>query len=157
MAKEYINKPPVDTRSIQNQENINSFWVEWFNNIERILGRSNNEQASFTPVFSGLTGTGTYTGSYYRFNTMLFFEVTISTTTTTASTAGTTYISNLPFISSRNGSCIINDSTTKISIGTGLVEENNSSTTKGQVKGYLPTWGATSDSISISGSYRIKI
>ena len=159
MAKEYINPAPIQDSSIELDGRILQPWSEWFRNIERILGRKNNEIVSFTPTFSGLTTTGTTTlnGSYYRFNCMVFFEITIATTGTTSSTSGTTYISNLPFIAEKNGSLLVNNTVTFIATGTGFVQENASSTTNGIVKGYTPSWTSNADTFHISGNYRIKI
>ena len=102
---------------------------------------------TWTPTFSGLTvvnGTGgaTYSGSYTKIGRLVIakWEITVTGTCTTASTANSTNISNLPFTSSTAGNCmIVNDSIVSYGIGKVL----NSSTAC-----YLPTWAAYNGAIT---------
>ena len=138
---------------------IDEAWKTFFNNLNAILSFKNNHERTFTPSFTSLTDTGTpsYSADYRIFNGMLFFSYIISTDGNTSSTAGTTYI-DLPlkpdnsgnkYVAKSNGECVINNLSTKTSIGTGLVERSGS-------KVWLPSWTTVSNDISISGSVRIN-
>jgi hypothetical protein len=107
---------------------------------------------AWTPTFTGLTTTGTVTvtGRYSVINNYLFFTVQISCAgaATSASTASTTYINNLPFTSVGADSLNVINGVVGGS-GIGLIQNNSTF-------GYTPTWTAYNGTMNISGSYRIK-
>jgi hypothetical protein len=111
------------------------------------------QSGQYTPTVSGLTvtGTPTYTGFYEKRGTFVYFSIVISTTGTTASTAGTTLFS-LPFaIASGSGSygtCVVASPSTALGMGTGFV---------GAVGIAPPTWSATANAIVITGSYQSSV
>jgi len=156
-AKEYINPAPIQSQ-LFGMNGLGLVWGKWFTSIEKMLGQRNSQVISFTPTFTSLTevGTATITGNYYRFNTMVFFDVKIVPGTNTSSTAGTTYINNLPFLSAVDGQGQTDNISTNISIGSGPVLKSTG-TLNGKVRHYTPTWATVTDSISITGNYRIII
>lgn len=110
-----------------------------------------NGVTTWTPNFASLTtgGTGstTVTGSYFIIGKMIKFRVQIAVTgsATTASTAGTTAITNLPF------QPVQNDVLTAINGvvgggGIGLIQQ-------GGQNAFTPTWAAYNGSFFISGQY----
>lgn len=109
---------------------------------------------AFTPAFTSLTlvlggGSVAYTGVYVRIGELVQWQVKITTAggATTASTAGTTFISNLPFTQSDiDTTCTARNATSGASLGVG----GGTVTTKSM---YTPTWAATANTIVISGCY----
>ena len=78
----------------------------------------------WTPTFSGLTGTVTITGRYYRLSQYLvYFHIHIVPTTSVSATAGTTYCDNFPLTVSRNGFNIAVAGA--LGGGTGIVREGD--------------------------------
>lgn len=111
-------------------------------------------QGTWVPSFTSLTevpGTGiiTKSGRYSRIGRTVFFTVSISCTNdaTTASTAATTYFS-LPINASYDDACTTVNSTTKLSIGAGVIDATND-------RGYPAGWTATGNTIIISGKYEV--
>lgn len=102
----------------------------------------------FTPVWTGLTivGTPTYSAVYTKIGSLVYFTINISSTVTTASTAGTTFFTGLPFATSGQNYVIsAANAVTIVSYGNGLT--NGAGTT------FTPTWGATANVI-VSGTYQ---
>jgi hypothetical protein len=108
------------------------------------------EEGSWTPSPTNLTvvGTPTYTGEYTRIGRMVFGTLLVSSTTTTASTADSTYFSGLPYTVGRNATCqaVINSGT--VSAGNGILP----ATTNNRV--YTPTWAATANT-TVTFNYRV--
>lgn len=111
---------------------------------------------AWTPAFTGLTvvnGTGgvTITGSFVIIGKMIKWRVKIATTgtATTASTASTTFINNLPFLVLQNGS-LRAISGTVTQGGVGLVAE-------GGTNGYTPTWTAYNGTFTVEGEYFFQV
>lgn len=114
------------------------------------------QSSTWTPTFTNLTvvnGTGgaTYSGAYTKYGTLVRWSVVISVTgtCTTASTAGATFIDNLPFTTGTGAAafstCEAVDGGTVASYGIGLVTG---------VAAKTPSWAATNTQIVISGSYQ---
>jgi hypothetical protein len=104
---------------------------------------------SWTPVPTGLTvvGTPTYEGRYYDVGKIRFITMKISSDTTTASTAGTTYFEGLPVADTVSPStCAASDTDTNASYGVGRVIDTGG----GNMRVMVPTWAATA-SVTISG------
>ena len=107
------------------------------------------EEGTWTPSWTSLTvvGTPTYSGTYVKVGKNIFCQLTIASTTTTASTANSTSFTGFPFSMSTgvgNYSTItaVNNGSV-VSYGVGLVNSNI---------GYTPTWSATA-AVVVSFSY----
>lgn len=107
------------------------------------------EEGTWTVTATNLTvvGTPTYYGRYTKIGRMVHINVTLSATTSTASTATATYV-DLPFaaensVSNRWVCSVCGYDLT--SYGNGLLRNTSAL--------YLPTWAATATNIQISCSY----
>jgi len=105
------------------------------------------EEGTWTPTLTGLTvvGTPTYTGTYTRTGRLVFIRVTIASTTSTASTSGTTTITNLPYSSSGASVCYAADGANAAGYGTGFMAAGTI---------YTPTWPASS-SVAVTATYTV--
>lgn len=103
-------------------------------------------EGTWTPVFTNLTVVGdlTVTGKYIKIGRLVYAEMVVQSTTTTASTAGTTY-STLPFPQDSNSTCTAVNYSTKASYGVGAVG-------LGDDRCYTPTWPAVQD-VVVSFTY----
>lgn len=92
------------------------------------------EEGIWTPVPTGLTvvGTPAYTGTYTKIGRLVFGQLMVTSSTSTASTANTTSFAGLPFPSSEPSTCQAVDNNIN-SFGNG---EISSSTV------FTPTWSA---------------
>ena len=108
---------------------------------------------TWTPTWTNLTvvGVPTYTGKYVRVGSLAFFIAIINAggAITTASTAGSTRINNLPFVCLANfpSALIVTDNLTS-NHGIGNIPYSG-------INAYTPTWAATNNTIIISGWYMI--
>jgi hypothetical protein len=106
---------------------------------------SDYEEGTFTPTFTNLTivGTPTYVGTYTKFGRLVYCRIFVTSTTSTSSTNGSTYFTNLPF--TPNGSAIVvaADGATAAGYGNGILSPPNV---------YTPTWGASS-SVTLTMTY----
>lgn len=105
---------------------------------------------TFTPVFTSLTvvGTATYTGRYRVVGKQCQFQVSLVSTTSVASTAGTTYMA-LPIPAyGIAGIGVMSDDTTNILVGGCHIDVSTS-------RCYLPTKAASGDTFNLCGSYEI--
>jgi hypothetical protein len=100
---------------------------------------------NWVPTFTGLTvvGTPTYTGFFTITGGLVKFAVSITSSTSTASTNGSTYINNLPLSAARPDVSFVSSNFNE-NLGTNLI-------INAQV--YLPTWSASSHVYYVSGSY----
>ena len=101
-------------------------------------------KSTWTPVATNLTivGTPTYVGTFERIGDFVSFTIRVTSTTSTAATAGTTSFST-PTSTVVAGTCVAASNVTAIGYGTGLVNSNVI---------YVPTWAASADVI-ITGQY----
>ena len=101
-------------------------------------------KSTWTPVATSLTivGTPTYVGTFERIGDFVSFTIRVTSTTSTAATAGTTSFST-PTSTVVAGTCVAASNVTAIGYGTGLVNSNVI---------YVPTWAASADVI-ITGQY----
>lgn len=108
----------------------------------------NYSSGTWVPAFTNLTvvGTPTYTGRYTRIGKIVHFVVTITATTSTASTAGSTYLNNLPIAAAYASVCVACENTV-VDRGNGYIDASN--------KVYLPTWAASAYVITVSGWYEV--
>ena len=107
---------------------------------------------SFTPSRTGWTdvGTPTVTGRYLQAGNLCFFQVKIVPATTTATTAGTSYIA-LPLTagaSGMGGDGSMENITTLIAVGACAFDVTNS-------RVYVPTQAATGNSLSVAGWFEV--
>ena len=114
----------------------------------------NSTQGTWTPTFTNLvvvpgTGAASYDGRYSRIGRTIFYKIKISCTgtATTASTAGTTYCT-LPVAASEDDTVTVSNKTTLLGIGVGFLDATND-------RCYPTTWGATGNTIIISGKYEV--
>lgn len=114
----------------------------------------NSTQGTWTPTFTNLvvvpgTGAASYDGRYSRIGRTIFYRIKISCTgtATTASTAGTTYCT-LPVAASEDDTVTVSNKTTLLGIGVGFLDATND-------RCYPTTWGATGNTIIISGKYEV--
>jgi hypothetical protein len=109
---------------------------------------NNTVDGTWTPVPTNLTvvGTPTYTGRYKKIGNMVFFNIGVSSTTSTTSSNGSSLLS-LPFvgITTWGGTCNATNAINGTSLPTGYTWLGNL---------YLPAWGVLA-SVSISGSFAI--
>jgi hypothetical protein len=99
---------------------------------------------TYTPVPASLVvvGTPTYTGTYERVGDRVSFTIRVTSTTSTAATAGSTsFTAPTPTVVS--GTCVAASAVTAVGYGTGLVSSNVI---------YVPTWAASAD-VVITGQY----
>lgn len=113
-----------------------------------ILGQDRWE--TFTPSFTSLTvvGSPTYTGRFRVVGKWCQFQVTLVSSTSIASTAGTTYFT-LP-ITSRGiaGHGVMTNATTNIAVGTCHIDVTNG-------RCYPPTQTASGNTFHICGGYEV--
>jgi len=114
-------------------------------------------EGTWTPAFTGLTvvnGTGgaTYSGTYTKIGRIVYYvaRIVVSGTCTTASTAGTTYINNLPFTVGGFASTVCSSANTGtlVNYGGGLLPGTTTNA-------YTPTWAAANNNIISSGTYQV--
>ena len=88
-------------------EDRNQFLSGTADNNDGYMDRQYAE-GTWTPSPSGLTvvGAPTYTGYFIKNGKQITIYLEISSTTSTASTAGTTYFSGLPYTSTHDGNCM---------------------------------------------------
>ena len=119
--------------------------IQLFNvGIATTLPDSYITKGTWTPVATSLAivGTPTYVGTFERIGDFVNFTIFITSTTSTAATAGlTTFSTPTPTIVA--GTCAAASNTSTLGLGTGLVNNNLI---------YVPTWGA-SVAIVVTGQY----
>jgi hypothetical protein len=101
-------------------------------------------KSTWTPVATSLTivGTPTYVGTFERIGDFVSFTIRVTSTTSTAATAGATSFST-PTSTVVAGTCVAASNVTALGFGTGLVNSNVI---------YVPTWAASAD-VVITGQY----
>jgi len=109
---------------------------------------SSYEEGTWTPAFTSLTvvGTATFVGTYTKVGRLLYWKAKVSTTGTTASVAGTTFINNLPF-------ALGPDRPTFIAQVADFVGCNAVGWVASQTQARTPTWSANANDIYLSGCY----
>lgn len=134
-----VEKPPILVPFFDQNGLISREWNLYFQFLS--IG---DPGTLWTPTFSGLTGSPTITGYWYQMGMyQAFFTATINGTS--ASTAGTTYISNFPDTINTDSVILAANSTTNIGIGTGIARAANQ-------RIYTPTWAVTSQIVTVSGT-----
>ena len=124
-----------------------------FANSILLNGGTNNtalvgyREGVWTPSPTNLTviGTPTYTGTYTRIGNIVKVLLTISATSSTASTAGATSFTGLPYTPAYIEVCMAANNGIQ-SYGNGVVS------TSGQI--FTPTWAATAAVVNVSFTYQ---
>jgi len=156
-----FNPPPIESGWGQDSKmRPVIIWSLWFEKVWNALSGTISP-LSWTPIATNLTiVTGaTLAGSYTRVGNLIHFVITITTTGTTASTAGTTTITlpsfldsggnAIPLIAAENDVCAAAELTAFSSHGNGIIAA-------GTPILYPPTWAATANTVIISGTYRVN-
>lgn len=104
---------------------------------------------SFTPSVSlTVVGTPTYTGRYRKVGRSCYFQVSLVSSTSIATTAGTSYV-DLPVTAKGiGGVATMSNSTTNISVGTCHISVSAS-------RCYLPTQSASANTFTVNGHFEI--
>ena len=123
----------------------NTRHIQLFNvNSATTLPDSYVTKSTYTPTVAGIAvvGTPTYVGTFERIGDFVSFTIRVTSTTSTAATAGTTTFS-APTSTVVAGTCVAASNVTALGYGTGLVNSNVI---------YVPTWAASAD-VVITGQY----
>lgn len=107
---------------------------------------SDYEEGTWTPTLSGFTTSGvvTPTGTYRKVGTIMYIRAQINVSGgTTASVAGTSYLTNLPFAANQVGGCITQNASFGTGYGVGSIQGNFI---------YPTSWVATANTIVIDGT-----
>jgi len=114
--------------------------------------RGASNPATWTPTWTGLTviGTPIYTGVITKIGQLAFFlsQITAGGANTTASTAGSTAITNLPFTVVQHGGLMVSTVESVNNFGVGVI-------IAATTLAYVPTWAVTNNTIIITGWYEI--
>lgn len=133
-----VNPPPSTAKIISDTGDTTLEWLVFFNQV--FNGDAGTE---WTPTFSGLSGTVTITGRYYRISRYLvYFHIHIVPSTSVSATAGTTYCDNFPLTVSRSGFNVAVAGA--LGGGTGIVRE-------GDNRIYITDLSAVSTPVTILG------
>jgi hypothetical protein len=123
----------------------NTRHIQLYNvNIGTTLPDSYVTKSTYTPTVAGIAvvGTPTYVGTFERIGDFVSFTIRVTSTTSTAATAGTTTFT-APTSTVVAGTCVAASNVTGLGLGTGLVNNNVI---------YVPTWAASAD-VVITGQY----
>lgn len=132
-----VTAPPLEDALVDPQLKANVSYAAFFENM--YLG---DVGTTFTPTFQNLTVVGdpTYTAQYYRLSDRWYVvRIVIESTTTTASTAGSTYIDNFPLT-------LLNDGLTFATVGTGVAASVAQAANN---RLYVPGYGASNKATMI--------
>jgi hypothetical protein len=105
------------------------------------------EEGTWTPNLTNMivVGSPAVAGTYTKIGRMVYFECRVSATSI-ASTAGTSYISGLPFTAGQVSAFIAINASSSVALGSGQVN--------GTIL-YTPTFSPLGATISCSGSYEV--
>lgn len=144
-----MNQKPIRFRNVNNELDgkvLNTRGFAYLNLLDQDVW------TTFTPVFGSLTvvGTPTYTGRMKALGRQLFFQVTLMSSTSIASAAGTDYLT-LPILAKGlAGMATMTNDTTNVSVGTCHIDVTNS-------RCYLPAQAASANTFTIAGWYEVGI
>lgn len=139
-----VKPPPIYDSVVDEGGKASLSWTLFFNQL--FTGDTGTE---WTPTFTNLTtvGTPTITGRYYKIGQKLcFFSVRIVPATSTTSTAGTTYISNLPVTAREYGPCFALSG--NLGSNAGMIDSSTN-------RVYVPAWSAVTVPLVIVGIVEI--
>lgn len=137
--------PPPFIEPLADEEGVASLpWSLFFNQMF-----TGDTGTSWTPTFTSLTevGTPTITGKYFKIGQSLcYFWVTITPSTSTTATAGATYINNFPLDIVSDGACLA---------VSGLLGTNAGQCEASTNRIYPPSWSAVTVPLTIVGLVEI--
>ena len=134
-----LDAPPL-RYPIDEDGDITLPWLDFFNQTY-----NGDAGDSWTPTFQNLStsGTPTITGRYYRVSRfLLYFNILVTPATNTSSTAGTTYVDNLPIVPYNNGVCM--SVSNNLGGAIGMVNAGNN-------RIYTPTWTSVTTPVNVIG------
>lgn len=134
-----LDAPPL-RYPIDEDGDITLPWLDFFN--QTYQGDAGD---AWTPNFQNLgqTGTPTITGRYYRLSRfILYFNILVTPATNTTSTAGTTFVDNLPIKPFNNGVCMSVSNNLGGALGQ-VVASNN--------RIYTPGWTNVTTPVNVLG------
>ena len=134
-----LDAPPL-RYPIDEDGNITLPWLDFFNQTY-----NGDAGDAWTPNFVslGTTGDPTITGRYYRLSRfILYFNILVTPGTNTTSTAGTTYVDNLPIEPYNNGVCM--SASNNLGGALGMVVASNN-------RIYTPGWVNVTTPVNIIG------
>lgn len=135
-----INPPPIYMPVGGDDGKATTQWVLFFNQM--FTGDTGND---WTPNFVSLgsTGTPTFSGRYYKLSSgLIYFTAVVTPATDTTSTAGTTYIKDLPFTILRDGTCLA---------AAANVGGFNGMCTAATNRIYVPAWTSAVTAVTVTG------
>jgi len=135
-----LEAPPFGTEVVDDDKQLQLPWLTFFNQMYN--GDAGN---AWEPNFVNLTtsGTPTITGRYYRINRyLLYINILVTPGTNTSSTAGTTYVDNLPITAYNNGVCM--SLSNNLGGQLGMINATNN-------RIYTPTWTTVTTPVNIIG------
>jgi len=135
-----LDAPPLRFPLTNKNQSLELPWITFFN--QTYNGDAGND---WTPNFEGLTVSGepTITGRYYRVSRfLLYFNILVTPSTNTSSTAGTTYVDNLPIVPYNNGVCM--SVSNNLGGAIGMVNASNN-------RIYTPGWLNVTTPVNIIG------
>jgi len=144
-------EPPQNQEKISDGNVFSYFWITWFRTIWSMLGYQNCRTEAFTPDTTNITygGVTSISANYNvfrnRFNFSVDIEDTVSITGLLGATIDLKNLNRFTLLPVNNGHCIISDTTTNVTLGTGVINDGIA---------YLPAFTATK--INISGFYLIE-
>lgn len=134
-------QPPIIEPLIENDGKARLPWVLFFDSMFK--GDLGDE---WTPEFQNLTevgGSATIAGRVYQITKgLVFFRVDITPATNTSSTAGTTFIDNLPYQIDANGVCASVSGVLGGSLGIAKASD-------GRI--YTPAWTTVTELVTVVG------
>lgn len=133
--------PPLNDPIMSEDGEIVLPWIRFFN--QSYIGDVGTE---FTPTITGMTGTVTASGRFYKLSQELaFIRVNITPTGSMTSTAGVTYC-DVPFKVNANGVCAAVGGA--VGIGLGIIQTNR--------RMYFPGWSGVTVPVTILGLVEAK-
>lgn len=135
-----LKTPPIKWKMLSDNDELELPWITFFDQVY-----NGDAGDAWTPTFQSLgsTGTPTITGRYYRISQyILYFNILVTPATDTTSTAGTTYVDNLPVTAYNNGICMTISNNLGGAIG--MVNATNN-------RIYTPAWTSVTTPINIIG------
>ena len=135
-----LKAPPLRYPMTDEDGSLELPWLSFFN--QTYNGDAGDE---WVPNFVSLTASGTpaITGRYYRLSRfILYFNILVTPGTNTTSTAGTTYVDNLPIVPFNNGVCM--SISNNLGGALGMVNASNN-------RIYTPGWLNVTTPINVIG------
>ena len=137
--------PPIGDRLIDEDGKLTLAWVMFMNQLYN-GDRGNLWTPSFTSL--GSTGTPTFSGKFYFISkSLVYLRAIITPATDTSSTAGTTYMTGMPFTIAANGTCHAVASNLGSTGGMAVASS-------GRI--YTPTWTSITVPVTITATLEVN-